>query len=61
LTSLVVTSVMFGTMHLYQGTASAVSAGFFGLFYGAAFCALGRIWPLALAHALHNLVVGLTS
>jgi membrane protease YdiL (CAAX protease family) len=58
-TSLVLTSVLFGVVHLHQGTGSAVTAGFFGLFYGAAFCALGRIWPLALAHAFHNLIVEL--
>jgi len=49
-----VTSLLFGSYHLYQGIAPAVGCVALGLVYAVVFCLSRRIWPLAIAHALHN-------
>jgi membrane protease YdiL (CAAX protease family) len=57
LAALVVTSLLFGSCHLYQGVGHAIDNVVFGLFYGISFCAIRRIWPLCAAHALQNLLI----
>lgn len=51
------TSVLFAGYHCYQGIAGVVGALVFGMAYGAFFCLLRRLWPLALAHIMHNFAI----
>ena len=55
--AVVVTSVLFGSYHLYQGTAYAIASAVLGLFLGVAFCLTRRLWPLCAAHALYNFLL----
>jgi len=50
------TSVLFAAYHVYQGPAGVLHAFLLGVVYGAAFCWLRRLWPLALAHALAGIL-----
>lgn len=52
--SLLVTTVLFAAYHIYQGPTGVFGTLVLGLVYGAAFCLLRRLWPLALAHALQD-------
>ena len=54
--AVVATSAMFASYHLYQGAAWTAWLFFFGLFYGALFAYLRRLWPLVIAHALADFV-----
>ena len=50
-------AVLFGVLHLYQGTFGFVSAGLFALLMGVAYLATGRnLWPLILVHGTWNTV-----
>ena len=53
------TAAMFGSYHLGQGIPAAISITVAGAIYGISFCLLRRLWPLWLAHALHNLLIAL--
>lgn len=55
LKAVLLTSVLFGSYHLYQGAHGAGSALVLGLVYGAVFCWSRRLWPLVAAHALWDL------
>jgi uncharacterized protein len=55
--AVLVTSVLFGSFHLYQGVASAILTTGSGLVYAIAFCMFRRLWPLCVSHALHNILV----
>ncbi len=57
--ALLVSTGLFASYHIYQGPAGAFGAGVTGLLYGASFCWWRRLWPLCVAHTLHNLVLGL--
>jgi CAAX protease family protein len=48
------TSVLFAAYHVHQGPSGALSILLLGLVYGTAFCLAGRLWPVAVAHALVN-------
>jgi membrane protease YdiL (CAAX protease family) len=48
-------AVLFAACHVYQGPYGVIHALVFGLTYGVIFLALGRIWPLAIGHALYNI------
>ena len=48
---LLVTSVLFGLCHAYQGPWRIAETAVFGLILGAFFLWLRTIWPLVLAHA----------
>lgn len=50
--SVLLSSVLFASYHLYQGFESAFSILFIGLVYGIAFCLTRRFWPVAIAHAM---------
>jgi len=51
--ALVVSAVIFGLAHSYQGPAGIVKTGAAGLLLGVAYLAVGRnLWPLMIAHAL---------
>jgi len=54
--AVVATSIMFASYHIYQGASATASILMFGLVYGAVFAWLRRLWPLAIAHALADLV-----
>jgi membrane protease YdiL (CAAX protease family) len=49
-------ALLFASYHLYQGYYGAGSALVVGLVFGVIFCSSRRIWPLAAAHALHNIL-----
>lgn len=55
--AVLVAATLFGSVHLYQGSEGALQAWFMGLAYGGLFLWLRRIWPLAIAHAAHNLLI----
>jgi membrane protease YdiL (CAAX protease family) len=54
--SVALTSVLFAAYHVYQGPAETLAILLLGVVYGTAFCLTGRLWPVALAHALTNLI-----
>ena len=50
---LILTSVGFGLVHSYQGTAGMLGIGFVGLVYGIVYLAFGRnLWVTIIAHGL---------
>jgi membrane protease YdiL (CAAX protease family) len=54
--AILLTAVLFGSYHLYQGVGPAISTAAMGLVYGASFCVLRRLWPICLAHTLGNIL-----
>lgn len=52
--AVLLSAVLFGVVHLYQGPAGAVMAGVFGLLMAAFYLRFGRIAPMMLAHYLHD-------
>jgi membrane protease YdiL (CAAX protease family) len=57
--AVLVTTALFASYHVYQGIGGTVGAAAIGFVYAVAFCLLRRLWPLCVAHALHNIVVWL--
>jgi membrane protease YdiL (CAAX protease family) len=55
--SVLVSALLFSGMHLYQGVDGVASSAAFGVFYGYIFSGSPRLWPLVLAHMLHNLLI----
>jgi len=53
--AVLVAAVLFASYHAYQGINGATYCLAFGVLYGVAFLALGRVWPLAFGHALFNM------
>jgi uncharacterized protein len=54
---IVAQALLFGALHLYQGSTGFVFTGLFALVYGVAFIVLGRnLWPLILVHGAWNSV-----
>jgi membrane protease YdiL (CAAX protease family) len=51
----------FASYHAYQGAAGVVSAYLTGLVLGAVYLAVRRVWPLALGHALYNVLLELAA
>ena len=51
---MILSAVLFGLAHIYQGTAGALSAGVIGLAYAVFYMAFGRVWPMIIAHALFD-------
>jgi len=50
---LIVSAVIFGVAHSYQGTLGMLKTGAVGFVFGLAYLAVGRnLWPLIFAHAL---------
>jgi membrane protease YdiL (CAAX protease family) len=54
--AVLLTALMFGSYHIYQGVGPAISIIGGGIVYGASFCLLRRLWPIWLAHALQNIL-----
>ena len=49
--AMLVTSALFGAIHLYQGVSGVVATGLSGLVFGWLYLATGRnLWPSILAH-----------
>jgi len=55
--AVLITTVLFGSYHLYQATPSMIIVTADGLVYAVAFCLLRRLWPLCVAHTLCNVVI----
>jgi membrane protease YdiL (CAAX protease family) len=55
--AVVIATGMFGSVHVYQGFVHAMGAAAVGLVYAVSFCLLRRLWPLCVAHALHNFIL----
>ena len=59
--SLVITSVLFGLMHFYQGPVGMASTGLIGLLLGALYLIVRRnLWVAILAHGLID-TIGITA
>jgi len=56
LIAIVVSAVLFGLVHLYQGPTHAVWAGIFGLITALYYLRFGRVAPLVLAHYVTNAI-----
>lgn len=54
--AVVVTSVIFGLLHAYQGPAGMLQTAALGAVLGATVCATRTLWPAILAHAFFNIV-----
>jgi uncharacterized protein len=53
----VLTSTLFGVVHLYQGTSGIIATGLSGLVFGASYLASGRdSWAPVIAHGVHDTV-----
>lgn len=53
----VMTSIMFGLAHLYQGPSGVIATGLSGLIFGLAYLASGRnLWCAILAHGLMDTI-----
>jgi membrane protease YdiL (CAAX protease family) len=57
--SAVLTSVVFGVMHGYQGTLGMLRTGVLGGMLAWGFLASGSLWPAIVAHTVIDLVAGL--
>ncbi len=55
--ALLLTSVLFGFAHLYQGPLGIVTATAVGLVLGTTMLSVRRLWPLALAHGLLDILL----
>jgi membrane protease YdiL (CAAX protease family) len=47
-------ALLFSAVHVYQGPPGLAFSLAFGLVYGVVFLVIGRVWPLAVGHALYN-------
>lgn len=54
--AVIVTSVLRGVYHLYQGFGAGLGNVVMGLVFGYVYVRTGRLWPLIVAHALINAV-----
>ena len=55
-----VSAVMFGLAHLYQGPAGVANTAITGLILAIVYLRFGRVWPLIISHYLHDaLQIGL--
>lgn len=55
--ALLITSALFGLAHLYQGPGGMATTAVWGLLFGGAYCWVRRLWPVAAAHGLYNLLL----
>ncbi len=51
---LLLSALLFGLAHLYQGRANVSAMGLQGLIYGWYYLTFGRVWPMIIAHALYD-------
>lgn len=52
LTAVIITSLLRGLYHLYQGFGAGIGSVAMGLVFGYVYLRTGRLWPLIVAHAL---------
>jgi membrane protease YdiL (CAAX protease family) len=52
--AVVLTAVLFGLAHMYQGTAGVIATAIMGFIAGWFYLARGRVWPLIISHALYD-------
>jgi membrane protease YdiL (CAAX protease family) len=57
--AVVVSTALFASCHMYQGVLGTISAATMGLVFAIAYCWTRRLWPLCVAHAAHNIWIGL--
>ena len=57
--SVVVSSVLFGAAHLYQGRGGLIGTGILGLLFGAFRAYTGSLLPVAAWHAAVDVVAGI--
>ncbi len=50
--AVLVSSVLRGVYHLYQGIGAGVGNVIMGVVFGYAWCRTGRLWPLVIAHGI---------
>ena len=53
---IVLSAVVFGLVHIYQGVAAVVAVSLLGLVYALYYLRFGRVWPLIIGHALFDSV-----
>ncbi|HVT82937.1 MAG TPA: CPBP family intramembrane glutamic endopeptidase, partial [Phycisphaerae bacterium] len=54
--AVLVSSLLFSLSHTYQGLAGMVSSAAVGVAFALAFLTLRRLWPIAIAHALMDIL-----
>ena len=54
-----VTAVLFGSMHLYEGTAAAIQIGALGMLFGVVAVQRGTLRQVIVAHFLQDALAGL--
>lgn len=59
--ALVGTSLLFGFAHLYQGPLGILMAAANGFLFCGVFVAFRRLWPVAIAHGLYDIVAVITA
>lgn len=52
--TVLLSGILFGLMHSYQGPAGVLSTGISGLIMGIFYLRFGRIFPMVIAHYLHD-------
>ncbi len=55
--SAVISVVVFGFVHLYQGYLGVIDSVVTAVLFSIGFCLTRRIWPVALAHAVTNFII----
>jgi membrane protease YdiL (CAAX protease family) len=51
-----ISTAIFASYHIYQGSGGVIGAAVLGLVYAVWFCLFRRLWPMCLAHAASNFV-----
>lgn len=54
--SVLFSSIVFCSYHIYQGALGTFYVFIFGIIFGILYCKYRRIWPLAIAHSLQNII-----
>lgn len=54
--AIVVSALLFGSYHVYQGPISAITVCMAGVINGAVFAVTRRLWPLVIGHALYDIL-----
>jgi membrane protease YdiL (CAAX protease family) len=57
--AVVISALLFASLHLYQGWPGVLQAVLIGALYGCLFLVFRRVWPLALGHVLFNIYLTL--
>jgi membrane protease YdiL (CAAX protease family) len=55
--SVLLSAVLFGFVHLYQGDFGVVGSFVSGLIWSIGFCLTRRIWPVAISHAVFDFII----